>query len=126
MRHSLPLTLTLLVSGCRDTTPKFELRSLPSGRVIKMIGIEMHTYSEDTPVLVLKYQSDLLPGNERLIDREIDEVWDSFRIETERAKLNDAAIEVFTRPEGSWFASKSTSYTYWFKRLPNGEWGHAR
>ncbi len=126
MRHILPITLFVSMVACGNANPKFQIINLPSGKSIKVICVEKHTYTDDTPVLFLKYQSDLLAENERLIDKEIDEVWESFRIETERANLVDAGIQVFTRPTGNWFASKTTSFTYSFKRLPNGQWSRLR
>jgi hypothetical protein len=119
----LSLTAALLMlSGCGSTDTRYTVYKLPSGREVKVIGITKMFFTKGDAALVLKYRTDLRLEDHDQLRKEVEEVWQAFRVDVERAGLKAAVISVQETPKRMLIVSTSKGYNFVVKKSDAGAW----
>jgi hypothetical protein len=119
----LSLTAALLMlSGCGSTDTGYTVHKLPSGRAVKVLGITKMFFTKDDPALVLKYRTDLRLDDHDQLRKEVEEVWQAFRVDVERAGLKAAVISVQESPKRMLIVTTSKGYNFVVKKSDAGAW----
>ena len=114
--------LLILLSGCGSTGPQYQLVKLPSGKEVKVLGVGKIFFTQDEPALMLKYQTAMsLDDKFSLQKEEVDEIWDSFKPDVDKAGLQNAIISANEAPKGR-FIRHNRSYNFVFKKSNDGTW----
>ncbi len=119
------LTLTaalLMLSGCGSSEPGYTVHKLPSGREVKVLGITQMFFTKGDPALVLKYRTDLKLEDHEQLRKEVEEVWQVFRVDVERAGLKAAVISVQETPTRMLIITKSRGFNFVVKKSDAGAW----
>ena len=119
------LTLTaalLMLSGCGSTDTGYTVYKLPSGRDVKVIGITRMFFTKGDPALVLKYRTDLKLEDQEQLRKEVEEVWQAFRVDVEREGLKAAVISVQETPKRVLIITKSRGFNFVVKKSDAGAW----
>jgi hypothetical protein len=118
----LGLTAALLMlSGC-GSEPGYTVHKLPSGREVKVLGITKMFVTKGDPALVLKYRTDLRLEDHDQLRKEVEEVWQAFRVDVERAGLKAAVISVQATPKRMLIVTTSKGYNFVVKKSDAGAW----
>ena len=111
----------LLVSSTACTqTPPYTQQKLPSERTIKVGGITKMCFTKGDPALMLKYYTDLSISDADALRQGVDDIWQSFKIDVEKAGLNSAIISANEMPKG--IISKTKGYNFVFIKQEDGLW----
>jgi len=120
---TLAVTMVLLaLSGCGSTDTGYTVHKLPSGREVKVIGITQMFFTKGDPALMLKYQTALRLEDRDQLRKEVEEVWQAFRVDVERAGLKAAVISVQETPKRVLIVSTSKGYNFVVKKSESGAW----
>ena len=117
----LTLALIILAGGCSTQGPSYQVTKLPSGKEIKLIGIGKIAFSNDSPALMLKYQTDLNIDNKIALKKEAEDIWNTFKNDVEKDNLSNAIINANEVPSG-FIITKNRSYNYVFIKSSDGSW----
>jgi hypothetical protein len=118
---TLIVAICLLVSSTACTqTPPYRQQKLPSGRTIKVGGVTKMYFTKGDPALMLKYYTDLNISDADALRREVDDIWESFKIDVENAGLKSAIISANEIPKG--IISKTKGYNFVFIKQEDGFW----
>lgn len=109
-----------LACGCSSGPEPSPVR-LPSGRTIKVVGIGPIRFGSGETGLILTYQTDLKVSDQVALRNEIEDIWPSFRIEAEKAKVHSAIITASETPEGA-IIKQSHQYNFVFQKSDDGTW----
>ena len=93
---------------------------LPSGKVLRVLGVSRLAYGDHKTALVLMYQTDLDVSELAALRKEVDQIWPIFKGDVERAKLTTAIISASEVPQG--VVLKSGDSRHFMFRKINGEW----
>ena len=115
------LALILLLTGCGSGQAPYTEVHLPSGKVIKVLGTGTLHFSQDEPALMLKYQTDSSIDDKVALQKEIDEIWASFRADAERASVKNAIITA-NEPAHGRFITTNRSFNFVFKKSTDSTW----
>ena len=119
------LTLTaalLMLSGCGSTDMGYTVYKLPSGREVLVIGITRMFFTKGDPALVLKYRTDLKLEDHEQLRKEVEEVWQAFRVDVEREGLKAAVIRLQETPRRVLIITKSRGFSFVVKKSDAGAW----
>ena len=120
---SLAVTMLLLaLGGCGSTEPGYTVHKLPSGREVKVLGITKMFFAKGDPALVLKYRTDIKLEDHEQLRKEVEEVWQAFRVDVEREGLTAAVISVQETPKRVLIITKSRGYNFVVKKSDAGAW----
>jgi hypothetical protein len=116
------LVCAILIIGLAGCSKKatYSLRTLPSGRAVKVAAIMPMNFSQGPAALVLKYYSDKDFDSHGELDAEADEIWQQFRIDVENAKFKEAILMASEEPHG--IISHTKGFNYVFERQTDGKW----
>ena len=79
--------------------------------------------TEDSPALMLKYQTDIGIDDVDLLRKEVEEIWPMFRVNVEESGLSNAIILATSSPERTGLIfSTSQSYNFVSSKKENGTW----
>jgi len=78
-------------------------------------------FAVDPPALMLSYQTDISLNDKAALEKEIEDIWGSFRPDVEKAGLVNAIISA-NEPPGPGFLSKSRGINFVYKRASDGKW----
>jgi hypothetical protein len=120
MRLLIVLAL-LLLTGCGASEAPYQTVTLPSGKKVAVLGIGQIGFSNDTPALMLKYQTDISLDDKASLENEVDEIWGSFRVDVEKALLVNGIVSANERPKG-FIVTTSRARNFVFKRGGDGQW----
>jgi len=121
MSFILIVAACLLVSSTAYTqTPPYTQQKLPSGRTIKVGGITKMYFTKGDPVVMLRYYTDLSISDADALRQEVDDIWQSFKIDVEKAGLNSAIISANEMLKG--IISKTKGYNFVFIKQEDGLW----
>ena len=120
---TLPSLLVALgvVSCTVGGGPRSEVRTLSSGKPLRVLGVGTMNFTEGSPALMLRYQTDLKLEDQVALRKEADEIWADFKSDVERANVGSAILSANSVPQGT-IIQKSQSYNFVFVKDPNGEW----
>jgi hypothetical protein len=121
MRFFLALFLALLVMGCGPAATNFQTVALPSGKQVKVLGVTPISFAKGPPALMLKYETDLSIGDKVAVQKEVDEIWSSFRQDVEHANMTYAIISATEKPSGL-IITNSRGDNFVFKKAADGSW----
>jgi hypothetical protein len=113
------LYLLVSLSACTQT-PSYTQQTLPSGRIIKVGGIGTMYFTKNDPALMLKYYTDLNISDASDLREEVDDIWQSFRVNVEKEGLKSAIISANELPQG--IISKTRGYNFIFVKEEDGLW----
>ena len=120
IRWAITAMLLLGLLAC-NTAPQYAVQRLPSGREIKVVGIGTMHFAKGDPALMLKYQTDLSLDNKEALRKEVEDIWQVFRLNVEQAGLKNAIISANEVPKG-WFIKKGRGYNFIVVKNEAGEW----
>ena len=103
------------------TSPTYKASTLPSGKLVRIMGIRQINFSQGAPALMLQYQTDLKVSDKAALRAEVDEIWPVFKNDVEHANLKDAIINANEVPQG-FIIKKSNSYNFVYEKQPDGTW----
>jgi len=120
-RQAGAMLLGVLFLACGGSQPNYEVKHLPSGKDVKVLGVGKMYFSRDEPALMLKYLTDVAIDDEDALQKEVDEIWPFFRVDVEKAQLRTAIISANEPPTGV-VISESRAFTFVFKKADDGTW----
>ena len=126
MRCVLISLLLALLCAC-SVGPQYEVKTLPNGKQLKVIGItkvQMATPKGVVSFLRLEYQTDLEISDTAALEREAEQIWPYFKNDVEQAGLNEAVIKANTAPTGT-IIQQSSSQAFAYKKNSNGAWSRS-
>ena len=124
LRTLAAFIVLLCTQACSfQETPMKEVK-LPSGRVVKIITVGRMNFSKAGPALMLKYQTDLKVTDIEVLRKEVEEIWATFRVEAEQAKLRNAIVSANEKQRGT-LAKTGNSYSFVFIQQQDGSWRSA-
>jgi hypothetical protein len=113
------LATAIFVVSC-SKKPAYTTKTLPSGRTVKIASIMKMFFSKGDPALMLKYYTDINIDNTLELQDEVEEIWELFQIDVEKAGLNFAIISAVEMPQGIIF--KTRGFNFVFEKHESGDW----
>ena len=120
-RPTLALLLPVALLCACSNGPAYRSVTLPSGRVVKVLGVGPIRFGSGEIGLSLTYQTDLKISDQDALRKEADEIWAAFRVDAEKAGVHSAIISANEIPEGM-IIKKSRTYTFVYQKSDIGEW----
>lgn len=121
LRLVLILAACLAAAGCGAGSRPIPKTTLPSGRQISVLSLNKAFFSKDSPALWLKYQTDISLDDLPALQTEVNDVWESFRSDVEKAGLVNAMITAQEPLKGG-IIKKGRMYTFVFRKQNDGTW----
>ena len=120
LRIGTVVIVILILSGC-GVKPNSQLYKLPSGKQVKITGMNKMDFPNSGSALVLNYQTDIPIDDMVALRKEIDEIWVVFQKDVEAANLKGGVIRA-THVEGSGFVKSGKGYGFVFVKRDDGNW----
>jgi hypothetical protein len=119
-RRLCVLGVLAVAMACRSGPPTKTI-TLRSGKPIRVRSIGPITFTEAPPGLALSYETDLKISDREALRREATEIWQDFRIDADRAKVQSAIIMANEKPTG-FIITHNAGYNFVFERRSDGSW----
>lgn len=120
--RAVALALLLAVLAACGPGQQYQVATLPSGKQVKVLGVtKMYSTNGKNKWLILNYRTDLAIDDVTALRKEADEIWPHFKIDVERAGMDEAAIRASTPPTG-FILTKSNTRTTAYKKSADGHW----
>ena len=100
--------------------PKYATQTLPSGRVVKVAGVMEVRFSNQDSALMLKYYTDIDMSDKVALQSEAEDIWQSFKVNVEKAGLKSAVLSANEMPHG--LVSETKGFNFVFVKQDNGVW----
>jgi hypothetical protein len=108
-----------VLAGCE---PAGQDVKLPSGRQIRILGVGKMYFSNDATALMLKYQTAIPLDDARALEDEVNEIWERFRFDVEKAQLTVGIVSAQERSRG-FIITFNRVRNFAFRKCPaNGQW----
>jgi hypothetical protein len=120
MMRIVPLVFVAVTAACQAQTQPTREVALPSGKKVKVIAVGQLNFANDSPALMLKYQTDLKITDLPALRKEVEEIWSVFKADLEKANLTNAIISANEVPRGL-IIKNANGYNFVFKKL-DGTW----
>jgi hypothetical protein len=122
MVKSLIVVLVCVTSvACESQAQALREVSLPSGKKVKVMAAGRINFSNDSPALMLKYQTDLKISDTAELRKEVEEIWAMFKADVEQAKLTNAIISANEVPHGL-VIKTGNAFNFVYKKSTDGRW----
>ena len=121
LKLSIGLIVAAAFLSCTSETQNFKLFKLPSGKEIKITGINKMDFAKGDSALVMNYLSDISIDDKTALRQEIDEIWTVFQSDVENAHLKAGVIRA-THVEGSGLVKSGKGYGFVFVKRDDGKW----
>jgi hypothetical protein len=95
--------------------------TLRSGRQIRVRSTGPIVFAEGPPGLALSYETDLKISDREALRKEAIEIWQDFRLDADRAKVNSAVIMANEKPSG-FIMTHNKGRRFLFNRQADGSW----
>lgn len=118
--RAIGVSLLLSLVAC-DAGPPYTVRKLPSGREVKVVAVSKMSFTRGDPALMLKYQTDLRIEDKEALRKEVEDIWQVFRLDVEEAGLKNAIVSANEVPKG-WFIKKGRGYNFIVIKNEAGVW----
>jgi hypothetical protein len=123
----LLILLALVIYGCaseyfgRDSY--YELVTLPSGKSVRIlnIGKAYGANTNDPPMLILNYETDLSIKDHQNLEQEAQEIWEVFKINADKEGMVSAAVRANEKRKGFLFHWGS-AYGFVYTKSDQGIW----
>ena len=109
-----------VLSGC-SSQPALKTVTLPSGKTVRVINVMPIRFSSGETSLMLKYQTDLKISDRTALQKEVDEIWSSFRTDAENAHVQSAIVSANEVPQGMIIKS-GQAFNFVYQKNPDGTW----
>jgi hypothetical protein len=120
-RKLLILSLAVLFAFPCDAQQSSRLFKLPSGRVVKLLGMGRISFSKGPPALMLKYETDLKITDKDALRKQADEVFAVLKVDAENGAFQSAIVSANEKPTGV-ILKKSQGYNFVYEKRVNGQW----
>ncbi len=97
------------------------VRTLPSGKLVKVIGIGPVTFADGTTSIMLQYLTDFGIADSMRVRMEVEEIWQEFRKDAEKAQTSVAIISACEDPSVS-AIERGKAFNFVFQKGPDGTW----
>jgi len=121
IRSLLAALMVLAWFACQSAAQATKEVALPSGKKVRVIAVGRINFSNDSPALMLKYQTDLKVSDVVALRKEVDEIWTIFRKDVEQAGLTNAIISANEVPQGI-IVKTAKAYNFVFTKSSDGTW----
>lgn len=118
---SLLLLLCSAVALNCGSQQSLSVRTLPSGKMVKVIGIGPVTFGDGTTSIMLQYLTDFGIADSLRVRMEVEEIWQEFRKDAEKAQTSVAIISACEDPSGS-AIERGKAFNFVFQKGSDGEW----
>src|SRR5258708_5549330 len=98
--YLLLLLCSVVALNC-GSQQSLTVRTLPSGKLVKVIGIGPITFADGTTSIMLQYLTDFGIADSVRVRMEVEEIWQEFRKDAEKAQTNVAIISACEDPTAS-------------------------
>ncbi len=116
------LTLLFILVGCGvNTKSSSKPYKLPSGKQIRITGMNKMDFPNGGSALVLNYETDIPIDDKVALRKEVDEIWGVFQKDVEAASLKGGVIRA-THLEGSGLVKNGKGYGFVFEKREDGSW----
>ena len=117
----LAILLSLTI-GCRDNKAQnYRAYKLPSGKEIKVTSIGKLTVGNGDTGLVMNYLTDIPIENMKELRKEVDEIWEVFQKDVEKAQVKFGVIRA-THITGGTIVKEGKGYGFVFEKRDDGKW----
>ena len=113
--------VALSLISCTSRGPTYQVRTLSSGKPLRVLGVGTINFPEGGPALMLQYQTDIKLDDLAALRKEADEIWADFKGDVERANVGSAILSANSVPQGI-IIKKGQSYNFIFVKQSGGEW----
>ena len=113
----LALALTCSCNAQQSSRPY----KLPSGRVVRVLGVGPISFTKAPPALILKYETDLKIGDTQALRKEADEIFSVLKADAENGKFTSAIVSANEKPTGLILKS-SKGYNFVYEKRADGQW----
>lgn len=117
---SSALLVIVALLGC-TSGPAPRAVQLPSGKTIKVLGMGPIRIASGETGLMLNYQTDLKISELDSLRKEVDDIWPTFQVDAQNAKVSFAVISANEVPEGIIF-KRNRQYNFVFQKSADGTW----
>lgn len=93
-----------------------------SDRKIKITNISNFNFPKSGPALVMYYKTEIPVENKKELRQEVDEIWEVFRKNTEKAEVKSAAIRAVHDEETNGITTNGKGYGFVFIQKDDGSW----
>jgi hypothetical protein len=121
MRLLTPFALLAMTAACQYQAQPSKEVALPSGKKVRVLAVGQINFSNDSPALMLKYQTDLKVSNAVELRKEVDEIRPVFRTDVEHANLTNAIVSANEVPQGL-VVKTANAMNFVYKRSADGDW----
>ena len=109
----------MLVSCALIAQSKLKLKSGKEVKVLK-VGPVINTSGKRLG-LMLQYETELKLSDKTALHKEVDEIWEVFRSDVEKARDKAGIISATEKPTG-YVIQHSNSYNFMFEKRTDGTW----
>ncbi|MCK9614058.1 MAG: tetratricopeptide repeat protein [Candidatus Omnitrophica bacterium] len=114
--------LLILFVSC-SSKPAYTIRKFPNGKEIKVLNIgTMYNPSLNGPALLFNYETDANFEDRAAIDKEVQEIWNYFRLDAEEQGFKNAIIKVNSTYNKVFFMRLNKTRWFFFKKDRNNDW----
>lgn len=101
--------------------PGYEVRTLSSGKALRVLGVQKMNLPDGGPTLVLQYQTDIKKDDQEALRKEAREIWADFKADVESANLGSAILTANFAPQGG-SSLEDQIYNFVYVKDSSGEW----
>ena len=115
------LSLMLIFGVSTSFAKDFVLRTGKSGKNLKVLSLKKLVFKKGPPALMLRYQTDIAPGQVDPLRQEAKEIWEDFYADAQNSNLTAAVISAVYGPSEG-VTGKNQAYNFVFQKDPSGIW----
>ena len=93
-----------------------------SSRQIRITNISNFNFPKSGPALVMYYKTEIPVENKKELRKEVDEIWEVFRKDTEKAEVKSAAIRAVHDEETNGIITNGKGYGFVFIQKDDNSW----
>jgi len=116
------LWAVLAMVGCTVCGgPGYEVRTLSSGKALRVLGVQKVNLPDGGPTLILQYQTDIKKDDQEALRKEAREIWADFKADVESANLGNAILSANFATQGS-SSLEDQIYNFVYVKDSSGAW----
>ena len=100
---------------------ELQVRKVVITKFITPTSVRKMDFPNGESAMVLEYETSIAISNTVPLRKEVDWIWEAFRVDVENAKLTNGVIRV-THPEGTGLVTQSKGYGFLFMKRDDGKW----
>ncbi len=118
----LGLLCCLALGGCGgQTAPRYQVRTLASGRPLRVLGVGTINFPRGGSALMLRYVSDVGLDDRAALSKEADEIWAGFQPEAEKANVGSVILSANSVPSNG-IIQHQQAFNFVYERDSTGIW----